>query len=37
VTAISITADPESGQPCLLSVQTGEVTPDPNATPLVID
>jgi hypothetical protein len=36
VTAISITADPESGQPCLLSVQTGEVTPDPNATVLDI-
>jgi ABC-type Fe3+-hydroxamate transport system substrate-binding protein len=30
--AVVITADPESGKPCLLSVQVGLTTPDPGAT-----
>jgi hypothetical protein len=34
VTAVLITADPISGKGCLLSVQTGAVTPDPGATVL---
>jgi hypothetical protein len=32
VNAVLITADPASGKPCLLAVQTGPVTPDPGAT-----
>jgi len=32
VTAVLITADPESGKPCEISVQTGATTPDPGAT-----
>jgi hypothetical protein len=34
VTAVSITADPESGKPCDISVQTGSTTPDAGATVL---
>ena len=32
VSAVLITADPASGKACLVSVQTGAVTPDPGAT-----
>jgi hypothetical protein len=32
VTAVLVTADPASGQPCDISVQTGPRTPDPGAT-----
>jgi len=32
VSAVLITADPESGKACDLSVQTGPTTPDPGAT-----
>jgi len=32
VSAVLITADPESGKACLISVQTGATTPDPGAT-----
>jgi hypothetical protein len=32
VTAVLITADPESGKPCDISVQTGSTSPDPGAT-----
>jgi hypothetical protein len=32
VSAVMITADPESGKACDLSVQTGPTTPDPGAT-----
>jgi hypothetical protein len=32
VIAVLITADPESGKPCLIGVQTGATTPDPGAT-----
>jgi len=32
VSAVLITADPESGKACLLGVQTGPTTPDPGAT-----
>jgi hypothetical protein len=32
VSTVLITADPESGKPCLISVQTGLTTPDPGAT-----
>jgi hypothetical protein len=31
VSAVLITADPESGKACLLGVQTGPTTPDPGA------
>jgi hypothetical protein len=31
VTAVLITADPESGKPCDISVQTGSTSPDPGA------
>ena len=31
VTAVLITADPESGKPCDISVQNGATTPDPDA------
>jgi hypothetical protein len=34
VSAVLITADPESGKACLLGVQTGPTTPDPGATVL---
>jgi hypothetical protein len=34
VHAMLITADPESGEECLISVQVGNVTPDPGATVL---
>jgi hypothetical protein len=34
VSAMLITADPESGKACDLSVQTGPTTPDPGATVL---
>jgi hypothetical protein len=37
VHAVVITADPDSGQMCLISVQTGEVQPDPGATVLFTD
>jgi hypothetical protein len=32
VSTVLITADPESGKPCLIGVQTGLTTPDPGAT-----
>jgi hypothetical protein len=32
VSAVLITADPASGKPCLIGVQTGPTTPDPGAT-----
>jgi hypothetical protein len=32
VSTVLITADPESGKPCLIGVQTGPTTPDPGAT-----
>ncbi len=32
VSAVLITADPESGKACLISVQVGPTTPDPGAT-----
>jgi hypothetical protein len=32
VSAVVITADPESGKPCLLGVQVGPTSPDPGAT-----
>jgi hypothetical protein len=32
VSTVLITADPESGKPCLIAVQTGLTTPDPGAT-----
>jgi hypothetical protein len=32
VSALLITADPESGKPCDIGVQTGPTTPDPGAT-----
>jgi hypothetical protein len=32
VIAVLITADPESGKPCEIGVQTGPTTPDPGAT-----
>ena len=32
VSAVLITADPESGKPCDIVVQTGPTTPDPGAT-----
>ena len=32
VSTVLITADPESGKPCLISVQTGLTTPDSGAT-----
>jgi hypothetical protein len=32
VSAVLITADPESGKPCDIGVQTGPTTPDPGAT-----
>lgn len=34
VSAVLITADPESGKACLVSVQTGPTAPDPGATVL---
>jgi hypothetical protein len=34
VTTLLITADPESGKPCVIAVQTGLTTPDPGATVL---
>ena len=34
VSAVLITADPESGKACDLSVRTGPTTPDPGATVL---
>lgn len=34
VSTVLITADPESGKPCHLSVQTGQQEPDPGATVL---
>jgi hypothetical protein len=34
VSTLLITADPESGKPCLIAVQTGLTTPDPGATVL---
>jgi hypothetical protein len=34
VTAVLITADPESGKPCDISVQTGATAPDLGATVL---
>jgi len=37
VTAVLITADPESGKPCDISVQTGSTSPDPGATVLFTD
>ncbi len=35
VTAVLITADPESGNPCAITVLTGPRTPDPGATLLI--
>ena len=32
VSAVLVTADPETGKACDLSVQTGPITPDPGAT-----
>ena len=32
VRAVLVTADPESGKPCDIGVQTGSATPDPGAT-----
>lgn len=32
VSAVLITADPDSGDACLITVQTGDVAPDPGAT-----
>ena len=32
VSAVLVTADPESGKPCLIGVQTGSTSPDPDAT-----
>lgn len=34
VRAVELTADPATGSVCLVAVKTGEVTPDPDATPL---
>jgi hypothetical protein len=34
VSTLLITADPESGKPCVIAVQTGLTTPDPGATVL---
>ena len=35
--AVVITADPATGEPCLISVQTGTVAPDPGAAVLFTD
>jgi hypothetical protein len=32
VSAVLVTADPESGKPCLIGVRTGSTAPDPGAT-----
>jgi hypothetical protein len=37
VHGVLITADPDSGQMCLISVQTGQIQPDPGATVLFTD
>ena len=37
VHAVLITADPDSGRVCLISVRTGAVRPDPGATRLLTD